>query len=288
MLCTRDRAAQLPATLEAWREQRCAHDWELILVDNGSRDATPRLLADFAAAAPMRVRLVRESRPGLAAARNAGLRAARGDLIAYTDDDCYPAPDWLARVADVLGDPATAYCGGRVLLFDPRDLPLTIQERAAPLIIEPDTFVPSGLIHGANMAFRRAVLLKAQGFDERLGAGAPFRSGEDTDLLRRLSWSGLRGRYDPRLLVHHHHGRRHPEQARRLGQCYDAGVAAVMAKWLLHAPTRGRLFRHLYWHARTQNAGALWRQAGWMLRFAWRCRFSGRRAWAHPHAALLD
>ena len=86
VVCTRNRARILPATLDALRTLRSARTWELVLVDNGSTDETPRILAEFARTAPFPVVLVHEPRPRLTNARNAGIAAARGDLIVFTEN----------------------------------------------------------------------------------------------------------------------------------------------------------------------------------------------------------
>jgi glycosyltransferase involved in cell wall biosynthesis len=89
IVCTRNRAARLAdfvacvASLDA-----PPGGWELVLVDNASTDSTPLLLEQFAKSAPFSVQCVHAPLPGLSSARNAGLARARGDILAFTDDDC--------------------------------------------------------------------------------------------------------------------------------------------------------------------------------------------------------
>ena len=206
--------------------------WEVILVDNGSSDGTPGVLATFAASSGLDVRLVHEAKTGLSAARNAGWRRARGRLVAFTDDDCYPAADYVERIRECFSAGNPGYVGGRVLLFDPRDAPVTIQTLETRMEIAPRSFLRPGLIHGANMTIRRDALERSGGFDERLGAGTALYCAEDVDMLARVSALGYSGAYDPRPTVYHHHRRAGAEEVARLMTGYDIGRGAYYAKAL--------------------------------------------------------
>lgn len=244
IVCTRDRADRLARTLAHVAALQGERAWELVVVDNGSRDRTPEMLREFARTCPHPLTLVHEPRPGLGRARNAGLRASAGALVAFVDDDCYPAADFLARVRACFAENAHwGYLGGRILLFDPADLPMTIQESLIPREIKPRSFVPTGLIQGANIAFRRVALEAVGGFDARLGAGTPFPC-EDVDAVARLSAAGWMGAYDPRPVVYHHHGRRTRTERERLLRAYDHGAGAYYVKCLLHPALRWPCVRH--------------------------------------------
>lgn len=213
-------------------------DCELIVVDNGSTDATHEVLECFAASAVLPVRIVHEAHAGLSNARNAGWRTAGGDIVAFTDDDCYPAADYLAALRDCFAQPDLGYVGARVLLYDRDDYPITIQPLNERVDIPAHSYVKPGLIHGANMAFRRAVLERIGGFDPALGAGTPCLSAEDTDALCRASAAGFAGAYDPRPVVYHHHGRRLQSQVDALLESYDVGRGALFFKGLTDGGTR--------------------------------------------------
>jgi GT2 family glycosyltransferase len=175
---------------------------------------------------------------GLGAARDVGWRLARAPIVAFTDDDCYPHPDYVDHVLAVFSeDPELAFAGGQIRLFDPDDLPETIDLRTKSETIEPRTFLPAGAIQGANFACRRRHLEAVEGFDVRLGAGTPFPC-EDIDLIARIAWAGGRGAYDPRPLVWHHHGRRGESDLRKLNAGYDAGRGAYYAKFIRRPDTR--------------------------------------------------
>lgn len=245
IVCTRNRSAELRRALPFWNEITAPLPWELILVDNGSADETQSIIREFASSARVIFRPLVEPRPGLSRARNLGWAAASAQVISFTDDDCYPQSDYVCEIWNNFADGRLGYLGGRVLLYDPEDYPITIQTRAERIDIPPRRFIPAGLIHGANMAARKAVFEAIGGFDELLGAGTPF-TGEDVDFLSRASAAGFAGAYDPRPVVSHHHRRRSPESIRRLGLSYDLGRGAYYMKGLLD-PTRRRSIARGWW-----------------------------------------
>lgn len=269
VVCTRNRGARLPETLRALAAVRSAHAWELVLVDNGSTDETPRILRDFAAVAPVPVTLVHERRAGLANARNAGVAAARAPILAFTDDDCYPEPDFVDRWLDVFTDRRVGYGAGRILLHDPADAPVTIRTDPAPRRIRPRSHVRAGLVQGANMAFRREVLETAGGFDPALGPGAPFNC-EDVDIAARASALGFEGGYFPGPVVRHHHRRRPGPELERLLHSYDHGRGAYWASLLLRPGSRRYALRDLAVSAVRKPWPALRRELAGMREYlAW-------------------
>ena len=234
IICTRDRAGPLAACLAAVGAIDHPGAWELVVVDNGSRDGTVVSFDAFCAAARFPVRRVWAPDPGLSNARNAGLAAARGELILFTDDDCYVAPGILGAVEAAFADASVGYATGRVLLHDPDDARVTINESTLPLRFAPRRFLPAGAVKGACLAFRRAALeaISASGaaFDPLFGSGALFPA-EDADAAQRVSLAGWAGVYDPAIVVRHHHGRRGGDVA-RLRRAYDLGRGAFHAKLL--------------------------------------------------------
>lgn len=235
LVCTRNRAAALPrllASITHAAAQEGAPAIEVVIVDNGSTDATADRLAAWQAQQTFPVHLLHSAQPGLARARNAGLAAVRGAIVAMTDDDCRLHPDYfiaLARCFTALG--GSAIVGGRILPGDPDDLPITIKLEDHPMIATPDRF-PGGFVMGANLAMTRDVLHRVGAFDERFGAGAPFRAAEDTDYLLRAQAAGIALRYEPHFVVDHHHGRRLAAEERALLAGYSVGDGALYAKFL--------------------------------------------------------
>ena len=182
---THDRAAYLEVTLRSLAAQRLDRPYEVIVVDDGSRDRTP----DVVAAAPGPVRLIAIPPPGGAnAARNAGAAAAGAALIAFVDDDVEAPPGWLAALlAGAEAHPAAEAFGGPIRArFDgpaPRGC-----GRESPPITTLDlgpTDRPADLVWSANMAVRRRALERVGPFDAGLPTG-----GDEEEWLRRLRAAG--------------------------------------------------------------------------------------------------
>lgn len=254
IVCTRNRASRLPECLERIeRLESPPGGWELILVDNASTDSTAALMAAFAATAPFPVRCVRAAVPGQGRARNAGIAHARGHILAFTDDDCYPAPDYLRAMVEVFAEHRVGFVGGRVALHDPTDARLCIMDAATAREIRPHSFVPAGVMHGANLAVRREVVSAIGGFDPLLGPGTPCMSGDDIEYIARAAWAGWAGRYDPRPVVSHHHGRKPGADAERQQRGYDYGRGAYYARLLLDRRARRTYLGS--WYRRTRRRG---------------------------------
>jgi glycosyltransferase involved in cell wall biosynthesis len=238
VICTRNRANQLAETLKRVLMIRSRLSWELIIADNGSTDRTNAVVQQCAAACDHRVRLIYRPGRGVSYARNAGWQSAAADIVAYIDDDCYPAENYLDAVFHCFSrDPGLGFVGGRILLHDPSDRRITIQESLEPVLFEHNSFIRPGLIQGANLALRRAALAKVGGFDLWFGAGALF-TGEEAELLARISAAGWTGAYDPGPVVYHHHGRKKASDEWRLMRSYDRGRGAYYAKCILNKKMR--------------------------------------------------
>jgi glycosyltransferase involved in cell wall biosynthesis len=231
IICTRDRCRQLARCLGSVRLIRCEQPWELIVVDNGSVDETAAVVQEFIATASIPVAYVFEPKPGLGNAHNAGIGVASGEILAFTDDDCYPAPDFLSRVWSAFEDPSVGYVTGAIMLHDPTDHPMTITESTTPLTFPGRSLLGAGDVQGANMAFRRRVLLDIGGFDPLFGPGSLFNA-EDDDVAGRASAMGWKGQYRPEVIVRHHHGRKSSD-APRLLKSYGIGIGAYHMKLLL-------------------------------------------------------
>lgn len=229
------------ASLSAIRSDK---EWEVLLVDNASTDSTQSIL-NSAAQCSRNLRVMHVPQVGLGAARDAAWRAANGRIVAFTDDDCYLESDFVDELLQAFERHADAGCvGGRILLFDPEDARVTIDEGTEVRRIDAYSIVTGGMLHGANLAFRRCVLEQIGGIDARLGAGTKFASGEDTDAIAATVWSGHLAVFDPRPTVYHHH-RRRATDLKALTVGYDRGRGAFFAKRLIDARSRWVYLR--YW-----------------------------------------
>ena len=179
MIATRDRPAELAACLGALDRQDAAAPFQVVVVDDGS--APP-------ARVPAHVRVVRTEGVGPGQARNAGIRAATGDVILFTDDDVVVEPEWIARaLAHLEAHPEHAGVEGAV-----RSPPWDPLYESSLETAEP------GHRWTCNVAYRREVLLAVGGF----AAGFPAAHCEDRDLGLRVAARAPIG-FEPRMLVTH-------------------------------------------------------------------------------------
>src|SRR5215471_2716832 len=285
IVCTRNRAVKLERTLRAIRELEVpgGNSYEVIVVDNGSTDATATVCAQLAGLFPNALHRIFLPTPGLSGAGNAGFAAARGDIIAYLDDDVLPRKDWLVVVChEFATDPQLGVLSGRVELWNPTDLPLATRrkEQRCEFQALDDAF---NLFIGCNLAIRRTVIEKIGLFDPRLGTGSRFGSAGDSDFCYRAWKAGQKLVYVPTLFVHHDHGRRSQQDRRKVMRDYTLGRGAFYAK---HACARDKAaLRAMYWELLEARKSLLtlsddlgWRHLAWLsqaicgytLRYGWR------------------
>ena len=245
IICTRNRAPQLETCLEYVLAQSLTSFWEVVVVDNGSSDGTGAILEKFLKIAPFPVATCFERQPGLGRARNVGWRLARGDIIAFTDDDCYLPPDYLDRLCEAFDDPRIGFAGGRVTLFDINDYPISIKTVNERELLQPRSYVEPGWVLGASMAFRRQVLEAICGFDDAFGTGTRFCC-EDADAQARASFMGWSGVCTPKVAVAHHH-RRKSRDVPALRRQYSFGTGAYKMKFVLLPETRSIYLKNWYW-----------------------------------------
>lgn len=228
VLATRDRRDSLRATLEALAASRPPPrlSWEVIVADNGSTDGTAEVLSADVPGLPA-PRRVTEPRRGKSRALNAALRVARGEVVAFLDDDVRPEPGWLEALLRPFSSGNADVVTGTVRLAPELERPWMTPTHRTWLA----ETSPSAPGVGANFALRREVLPEAAGFDPELGPGA-LGLWEDTLLLRQMEAAGRHlAVADDALVVHHFS----PERLSR-------------AAWLRHADAQGRSEAYVAWH----------------------------------------
>jgi glycosyltransferase involved in cell wall biosynthesis len=189
---TRGRAERLAGVVAALEQQRDVDPFEVIFVDDASPDGTRHELERLQSASsiPIVVETL-DRRRGPAAARNVGWRKARASVVAFTDDDCRPAPEWLGRLVRALDGVDLAQ--GRTIP-DPADA-----WRAGPFSRTVETVQEWGFYETCNVAYRKEALARVGGFDE--GFRRPF--GEDTDLAWRVKDTGGQSVFESDAVVFH-------------------------------------------------------------------------------------
>lgn len=257
VICTYNRAAKLASALEHLQSLAPPVDatWEIVVVDNRSTDDTRAVITAVANRTGLPIQYVYEGQPGSGAAHNAGISNSIGEIIAFIDDDVYPAVDWLNTiVGEFRRDVELAGLGGRVELHNPLDYPVTIRTRRDRHQLTGTWDLLNG-IPGCNMAFRRSALVAIGGFDPDFGAGATLPSAEDTELLFRALKQGLKLVYCPEVLASHDHGRRTQAQVDALFRSYVVGRGAMYAKHILKLDKS--MLRMAYWEMGNTWRGAL-------------------------------
>jgi len=235
-ICTRDRPEDLRRCLDALMVMP-DDGQEYLVIDNcPATDATRELVKNNYP----QVRYVREDDlAGESAARNRGLREAKHEFIAFTDDDAVPDRYWLRSLLRNFRDPRVTCVTGLVM---PLELETEAQEwfeRYSPYgqgferrvfdgaHCNPLMVAPVGV--SASMALRKSSIDCIGLFDEALGVGTPAKCGSDSEMFARILRAGYRIVYEPRALSWHRH-RRTWEELRKLLQCYGIGVYAFWTR----------------------------------------------------------
>ena len=242
LVATYNRAHLLAETLEALGKQDVPPKvaWEIVVVDNNSRDGTRSVVEEFASRAPCDVQYRFEARQGLAHARNTGVREARGSILAFTDDDVIPDVQWLARIVAAMTAIDLDGVGGKVLPLWETECPTWLKERPdllhwLALMIHEDPaqltypIRPSCGIVGANMAFRRRVFEGLGSFDTTLGhKGRKLYGGEEIEFVHRLLKAGRSIAYDPTVQVHHRIGKDRLRKSLFLKRLFDSAEGTAL------------------------------------------------------------
>lgn len=214
VVCTYNRADALSRCLDSLRVQD-RKDFEIIVVDGPSTDGTDKVLAKY-----NNVKVVRqETLKGLSNARNLGIGAAKGEIVAFLDDDAIAQPGWLSSIVAPFGDKDVSGAGGKVVQLASDHVQfmngtVSMYGRSKPVHPAPQRhYDPAGKIFnnvmGTNMAFRRATLERLGGFDERYSYFF-----DETDLAVRAILAGGKVLHVPAAVVLHEHAVGHNRESR--------------------------------------------------------------------------
>lgn len=273
VVCSYNGAKTLDSCFESLM-QLDYHDYEVILVDDGSTDGTAEIAAQY----PM-VQYYYQPNQGLSVARNVGAELADGEIVVYTDDDCDADEHWLLYLVQAMEDQQVEAIGGPNITPD-SDSWVAKCVAASPgnpsHVMLDDTHAEH--IPGCNMAFRRSTLLGLGGFDPQ------FRvAGDDVDVCWRMLDAGLSIGYAPGAMVWHHrrasvkayrkqqqgYGRsealvhfKHPQRCGSFGRSNWGGIIygdgavglPLMPDRIYHGQFGGGLFQTIYRH----NNYGLW------------------------------
>ncbi len=240
----RDGQDTLPRLLDALRHQTRAPD-EVVIVDNGSRDAGPQLIRDH----PLQARLLTEPRTGSYAARNAGIAAATGDVLAFTDADCTPDPSWLEAGLRALQAGADLVAGH--VAPEVGELPSVWEKFDAGHHVDQRKYVEVlGFGATANLLVRQEVFAAVGAFDPGL------KSGGDREFCVRATGRGFRLAYAAQAAVRHR-SRSTPRETWRLHRRLGAGLRDLSRRGLQPRFWRDdQMLLPIGWAAEVTNAVA--------------------------------
>ncbi|MBF0622752.1 MAG: glycosyltransferase family 2 protein [Magnetococcales bacterium] len=220
VISTYNRDYNLPDCLSAFDDQIDLDgvDWEVILVDNNSNDATQTVVQALIEKVSYRLRYTFEAKQGLSNARNHGTEIAQGRYIVFTDDDIRVSPGWIAAYWRGFQQTKAQVVGGRIHLDPTVPVPTWIEQNPVvkgfigfqdygpePKALDGHKTYP----YGGNMGFERDVLINAGGFDPNLGrkgtgtSASELIKGEETVLFNTLGDQGCMMWYTPDALVYH-------------------------------------------------------------------------------------
>lgn len=259
-ICTHNRADLLHDSIETLLAMDRVHDctFDILVVDNNSTDATPDVAQYYAARYPTLISVFREITVGVVHARNAAFRLARGDVIAFMDDDVLVDCDWLVNMAEFLrNNPDTACIAGRIIPRYEGGRPEWLDHSPAWFNLEgmysitnygdddceltfPDIPV------GANMAVRRAVVERIGGFNPSLGRkGRSLMSKEESEFFFRADRAGFKTRYASRARLVHRIPAERCNRKWMLRRFYWQGVSQVIFDRFTRGETRQSLKREI-------------------------------------------
>lgn len=239
VVCSYNGSATIRDTIEGLQKADYSQ-YEVIVVNDGSKDNLAEIVQSYP------VQLITTPNKGLSSARNTGLQAANGEIVAYIDDDAYPDPQWLSYLAAAYLSSAHGGIGGPNLV-PPEDGPVAQCIANAPggpvHVLCTDEIAEH--IPGCNMSFRKKVLLEIGGFDP-----VYRNAGDDVDICWRVQKAGYTIGFHPAALVWHH--RRNRIKAYWKQQVgYGKAEALLEAKW----PEKYNGFGHTTWQGRVYGSG---------------------------------
>lgn len=239
-VCTRNRPADLSRCLESLDRIAYSH-LDILIIDNASDDdATRRIISDYPS-----FRYIFEPNPGLSIARNRAIHEAKGDIIAFTDDDVIVDQNWVGAIVRAFHDnPRIMAITGLVVPFELETEPQWIFETMDGFGrgLRSRWLSAAGKKHiaithggtgkygtGANMAFRRELFDRIGYFDPCLGAGTLTTGGEDLDMFFRVIKEGYTLLYEPEAIVYHRH-RRHYDDLRCQYESWGIAFTSYMVR----------------------------------------------------------
>jgi O-antigen biosynthesis protein len=259
-VCTRDRSTSLVRAIQSLVRLNYPN-FEVLIIDNHPSDNRTALAVRELSYQYSCLRYILEPRPGLNWARNRAIREARGEIIAYTDDDVVADDYWLLSLVQIFQSHNAACVAGGVLPYEMETNAQFLFELYGGFCRSFNRVVyhknsklghhyPLSAHHfgtGANMAFRVETLKRLGGFDNALDAGTATNGAGDLEMFFRIVKEGYTLVYEPSALVWHVHRRTYPALRRQL---YNNGMSyyAYLTRTFIHYPDeRGKVLTFAVW-----------------------------------------
>ena len=273
IVSTRNRPEQVARCVRSILAAATPDMVELIVVDQSTGPVADleQLVAE--AGGELDFKHIRTDTVGVSRSRNIGLAAARGGIVAVTDDDCVVDPGWIHAISAAFAeDPAREVVCGRILPFGEGPegtVPASVRLSTVPARFSP-TSDPSRYGSGGNFAARRDLVLRVGGYDEAMGPGTPLPAAEDIELLYRLLRHGAHMDYLPQPVVYHEAWRTSDELV-DLSWSYSFGAGVYLAREVVARRDRvafkilaGRILNGLW-----LLFGSVVLAKPWQRRYAW-------------------
>jgi cellulose synthase/poly-beta-1,6-N-acetylglucosamine synthase-like glycosyltransferase len=214
---TYNRSTKLIRCLNSLFDQTYPKDqYEIIIINDGSKDDTENILKQFNERAPCTFLWVSQKNQGIATATNTGILRSKGDIICFTGDDCIAEKDWIENLVKGFVDDKVGAVGGNVIGYQTTN-PIQLYSEDAQIVNQERFMIKNKLITG-SAAYRREILTEIQGFDNHLNACV------DVDVSIRTQLLGYRLNYAPDAVVYHDH----PATTKNLiSQQYRNGIGFV-------------------------------------------------------------
>jgi GT2 family glycosyltransferase len=227
--------------------------YEIIIVDNAPTTVATLELVQQVQEEAAHLHYIREDRPGVSWARNRGIASAKGEIIAFTDDDVVVDAHWLTELVRAFGYAEDVQCTtGAILPLELETPAQCLFERYAafPRVFKPRIFnmgkhhprtplfpfVAGSFGAGANMAFRASFIRHLAGFDPALGGDGPSRNGQDIDTFFNVIIQGHALVYNPAAFLYHQHRRTFSGLRKQVFR-YGVGFAAYLTKNICQRPS---------------------------------------------------
>ena len=245
VVATHNRAAMLRKTLESLINQvtEGKFSYEVLVIDDGSTDDTAGVVREVAGEArSLAVSYVYKSAGGEGDARNRGVAEARGEWIAFCDDDQWAEPRWLAELYAAARESGVDIVDGPVVLDLPESSARTLGPKSRRVLgekflgPEPGPYTSKETMGAGSVLIRKSLFTAVGGFD------ITFRQGVDTDFFYRAEQGGFSAWYCPRAIMHHVIPEARVQPVYLKGSCLRTGVATARIQWKYEGALRLTLF----------------------------------------------